>query len=79
MSANLAPADRVWMNTAQTADYLGVSVVTVKRHILSGALRSSQAVPGGRHLIHRDWADDWAMNRRNLPQPLVRDGRRDIA
>lgn len=79
MPAKLAPADRVWMSTAQTADYLGVSLVTVKRHILAGALRSSQAAPGGRHLIHRDWADDWAMNRRTRPQPEIPDGRRNIA
>lgn len=79
MPANLAPADRVWMSTRQVADYLGVSLSTIHRTILAGALRTSQAVPNGKHLIHRDWADAWAMNRRSRPQPEITDGRRDIA
>lgn len=67
--------ERVWMTVRETAAYLRVSVVTVHRHLAAGTMRSSQGVPNGSHLITREWADDWAMNRRNLPQPRVADGR----
>lgn len=62
--------DRVWMNSRETADYLRLSMVTVHRHLAAGTLRSSQAVPNGRHLIRREWADDWAMTRPRLPRPI---------
>jgi len=71
-----ARVERVWMTSKETAAYLRVSLVTVHRHLAAGTMRSSQAVPNGRHLIRRDWADEWAINRRSLAQPRVPDGRR---
>lgn len=67
--------ERVWMTAREAAQYLRVSLVTVHRHLAAGTLRSSQAVPNGRHLIKRAWADEWAETRRGLPQPHVPDGR----
>ena len=55
--------DRVWFGTAEAAKYTGHGVETLKRAVTAGALKSSQATPGGWHRFHREWLDEWMASR----------------
>lgn len=52
-----------WMTTQEVAEYLRISVITVRRQLAAGLMRGSQGGPRGKHLIKREWADEWAENR----------------
>jgi excisionase family DNA binding protein len=56
----MTPAERTWMTLQETAEYLRLSYVHVRRLAASGELRSSQAVPNGTRRVRREWADEWA-------------------
>jgi hypothetical protein len=51
------------MDIAETGAYTRLSERTINRGIAEGQLRSTQRVPGGKRVIHRDWADVWLTDR----------------
>lgn len=55
--------DHVWMDSKETAAYLRLSWDRCRRLLAAGVIRSTQSVPGGRRLVHREWADEWVLNR----------------
>lgn len=66
MTADLSPAELgqlTWLTTRQAAKYTGHGTETLKRAVTAGALKSSQATPGGWHRFHREWLDQWMANR----------------
>lgn len=53
------PPGRIWFNTKQVAERLGIHPTTVLKACEAGELHGVQRKPGGRWRIHVDCLDAW--------------------
>ncbi len=49
-----------WFTVQAVSDYLNLSTKSIRMMIKTGQLKSTK--PQGKILVHRKWADSWAMN-----------------
>jgi excisionase family DNA binding protein len=52
------PADG-WLNTKQTAEYVGMTVLAFQKHANAREMRFEQDCPGGKRWFKREDLDSW--------------------
>ncbi len=53
------PTDSPWLNAAQAAAYLGVSIKVIYRGVRTGRLRHVSVDSRGTLRLHKDWLDEF--------------------
>jgi excisionase family DNA binding protein len=80
MRSSYRTAHAEWLTVDQVAEYMGTSRDTVERLIASGQLKASEfSTSKGcgrrhRHLVHRDWVEEFLLG--NIRQPASSSRRR---
>ncbi|WP_134324571.1 helix-turn-helix domain-containing protein [Cumulibacter soli] len=55
---------KIWLNTAEAAEYTGYSAYTIRVACESRELQGVQRRKGGLWRIRREWLDNWLMGKR---------------